>query len=440
MRTIRASFWQIVLAAFLAGSGGAATIQVPKDYATIQQALNVSGVGDTVLVGPGTYSDYAVQAETAAVARLPDGVVLKSEQGPSTTVIDLGPLEGVAYWAIAFGISGHSSGQTVVDGFHVVNLPPNSNGASIGASGHVEVRNCVFEVTAPAPTTYQTGITTLGVELVVSGCTFLRCQSMNGGAGIAHSVGDLTVEACTFTECGTGGALLASSGGVSTPQSLVVRDCLFQRCVTTQGGGGIGTGQTGGVLIDNCTFEDMEAIGTSGAAAYLLGGGLRTISNCTFRSMDLPDGVTCIFVQSGLVSLTGNTFVDLHQAPRVVPYAVVLGTTSVGPVVFENNIVANTSGGEVLEVPAGSTTSCNVFWDNADGIGLDLDPTDRIADPQFCDADNGDYTLMATSPCLPALSLGCDLIGALGQGCGTVSLTPETWGRIKAGFRTGEEE
>jgi hypothetical protein len=85
------------------------------------------------------------------------------------------------------------------------------------------------------------------------------------------------------------------------------------------------------------------------------------------------------------------------------------------------------------------TSGCNIFWDNAGGIGLDLDPTDRIADPQFCDRDNRDYTLQATSPCLPALSLGCGLIGALEQGCGAISVTPQTWGRIKSSFRTGEE-
>src|SRR5918998_156873 len=32
------------------------TIRVPEDYATIQEAVNAAGDGDTVLVGPGTYA------------------------------------------------------------------------------------------------------------------------------------------------------------------------------------------------------------------------------------------------------------------------------------------------------------------------------------------------------------------------------------------------
>jgi len=38
-----------------AAAAEAATIRVPADAATIQQAIDVSAAGDTVLVSPGTY-------------------------------------------------------------------------------------------------------------------------------------------------------------------------------------------------------------------------------------------------------------------------------------------------------------------------------------------------------------------------------------------------
>jgi hypothetical protein len=81
--------------------------------------------------------------------------------------------------------------------------------------------------------------------------------------------------------------------------------------------------------------------------------------------------------------------------------------------------------------------SCNVFWNNetADTHGFELDPTDRIIDPLFCDPDSGDLTVSSESPCLPANSLGCGLIGALGQGCGVVSIAPQSWGSIKSMYR-----
>ena len=83
------------------------------------------------------------------------------------------------------------------------------------------------------------------------------------------------------------------------------------------------------------------------------------------------------------------------------------------------------------------TSSCNVYWDNPQGHtdGFAMGPTDRVVDPLFCDPESGDLYLMENSPCLPLFSKGCGLIGALGQGCGTVSVVPETWAEIKARYR-----
>jgi hypothetical protein len=48
---------------------------------------------------------------------------------------------------------------------------------------------------------------------------------------------------------------------------------------------------------------------------------------------------------------------------------------------------------------------------------------------------DNDLTVSSLSPCLPANSLGCGLIGALGQGCGTVAIQPMSWGQIKGAYR-----
>jgi len=171
------------------------------------------------------------------------------------------------------------------------------------------------------------------------------------------------------------------------------------------------------------------------------GSGPATITGNVIYNMSLLEGSSAIYLLGGTSAVTGNTFSDLHQD---LWSGVVLSSNNVIELHFDHNIVASTSGAAVFDVgpPGVISLDCNVFWDNADGIGLDLDPTDLIVDPQFCDPENRDYTLQATSPCLPALSLGCGLIGALEQGCGVTSVTPSTratWGRIKSSFRTGEE-
>lgn len=82
-------------------------------------------------------------------------------------------------------------------------------------------------------------------------------------------------------------------------------------------------------------------------------------------------------------------------------------------------------------------SSCNVFWDNAEGNGdgYVLGDTDQEVDPLFCDPVVGDVTLRADSPCLPENSGGCGLIGALDQGCGSVSVESKSWGSIKGAYR-----
>lgn len=57
------------------------TILVPGDYPTIQEGLNAAQTGDTVLVAPGTYVENIVWPSL-------DGIVLISEEGADTTIID----------------------------------------------------------------------------------------------------------------------------------------------------------------------------------------------------------------------------------------------------------------------------------------------------------------------------------------------------------------
>ncbi|MBZ0270215.1 right-handed parallel beta-helix repeat-containing protein [bacterium] len=421
--------------------GEAATHRVPSEYPTIQGALDVSALGDTVLVAPGTYSDWTISFNgVPIVAMVPDGVIVVSEAGPEQTVIDLAPLEGFGQSAGAFGHFAHTSGQTVIDGFRVTGFPPNSVGVSGSYSALIEIRNCVFEVATPAdPGVRRRGISANGSDLHVTDCTFVRCSGP-AGSGIHVLGNELTVERCTFIECENQG-IRASSEGTLGPNILEVRDCVFQRVSSSLGGCNIQSNHMDhGVVIDGCVFEEPGANGAGGVALSISGVGPKAITANVFRNMNVPaTGAAAVYLLEGTAVVDGNTFVDLNQTTWP---GVVLKANSVTDLQFSHNIIAHTSDVAVFDIGTPNVIShdCNVFWDNVGGIGIPLSPTDRIADPQFCDPDNGDYTLQGTSPCLPDLSLGCGLIGALGQGCGTVSLTPETWGRIKSGFRTGEGE
>ncbi|MBZ0172453.1 MAG: hypothetical protein K8E66_08745, partial [Phycisphaerales bacterium] len=253
------------------------------------------------------------------------------------------------------------------------------------------------------------------------------------------------VESCTFIECENQAIRVVDQGGLGI-RSLEVRDCLFQDIRSSVSGGCVQAGSLDhGVTIERCVFVRpmLTEYGGTGAALALTALGPKIVRDNVFYGMNLGDvGAVCVDLSRDFVVVSGNTFADCHQQVQGFTGSAARVTLADG-IEFHSNVVAYTSGAKALsfiESQGPVTLGCNVFWDNVDGIGYELDPTDRIADPPFCDPDHDDYTLQGTSPCLPELSLGCGLIGALGQGCGTVSLTPETWGRIKSGFRTGEEE
>jgi hypothetical protein len=145
---------RLTLAILLAASAGAraTTLHVPSVYATINAALDTAVMGDTVLVAPGTYTTAEVRTvdlgggiptPTVSLAFLKDGVVVKSEAGPQTTVLDL---QGqTACWAAVVVATFLQSQQTVLDGFTVTGSPLGWNGMLVSECGKVTVRNCVFQ-------------------------------------------------------------------------------------------------------------------------------------------------------------------------------------------------------------------------------------------------------------------------------------------------------
>jgi hypothetical protein len=114
--------------------------------------------------------------------------------------------------------------------------------------------------------------------------------------------------------------------------------------------------------------------------------------------------------------------------------------------VVRNNIIAYSKGvyGAVDRTQGVNdpSTGCNLFWANEvrnynTTYGTwTPSASDLYVDPQFCDPSIDDFTLHSSSPAAPGGSPACGAIGALGVGCGTVSIESMSWGRIKAGFRS----
>jgi len=95
--------------------GYASTLYVPMEYKTIQEAIDASEQGDTILVGPDSINGgpYKELIDFSGKA-----VIVKSEQGPAATTID-GNLEGHAVtFKSGEGLSSVLDGFTITHGRH----------------------------------------------------------------------------------------------------------------------------------------------------------------------------------------------------------------------------------------------------------------------------------------------------------------------------------
>jgi len=189
----------------------------------------------------------------------------------------------------------------------------------------------------------------------------------------------------------------------------VIADCVFVNNQASGSGGAISA--YGATTLERNIFHGNRVVGSGGGGAADLFGTRIVVRNNTFHGSSAPSpfGGSTLRFESSL------------------------------PFTLENNVIANSAGGAAVRVVSGQALAngCNVYWNNPQGnvVGFALDETDREVDPLFCDPENGNLTLDSLSPCLPENSLGCGLIGATEQGCGTVSIAPSTWAGIKAAYR-----
>jgi predicted outer membrane repeat protein len=437
--TLAASLFALLLPA-LPLAALAATCHVPGDHLTLQGCIDAIADGDTVLVAPGIYTgpgnrDIHTNGKSAVVI----GVA-----GSETTIFD-------AEQTTLFFTFATENESTRIEGLTLRN-----GQYDLGGAVHIE-----SSVAGTGPT--------------FADCRFIANQSPSGG--VLLNEGDAIVR---FTRCHFEDNS-ASFGGAIEDRGFLDSDVTLEDCILIRNtaflGGAISTVGAGALNLTRCVFTDNSA--QRGGALYLnegiprpgptgsglklspgesdsaVGGGYGLVADCTFignkastagGAIDFISNFTprfqrCLF--TGNVSVQGGAISGTNG--RLESCTLVGNGGDSGAAVYDagglpwfehmliNCIVAFNGPDQAIHRSdkEGCTflECCDLFGnEGGDWVGcianlLGIDGN-FSADPAFCDAPGGDFTLHAASPCAPENSpVGCGgLIGALPVACGVTAV------------------
>ena len=246
----------------------AAEINVPGDFASIQDAINAAVNGDEICVAPGTYNE--------TIDFLGKAIAVYGSEGPQVTTIDGTGLNDI----VVRCVSGEGL-DTILEGFTI------TGGGGFGFSGG--------------------GMYNLNSSPTISDCIFHQ-NSGSDGVGMLNVNSNPWIEDCTFSENSVifGIALHGAgmyNGNASNPTVIA---CLFIGNVVSGGsnanrGGGMFNAGGSNPLVIECTFAGNSASGpgvNEGGAMWSSADSLPTVED-SFFCENTPDHIFGPFDDTG---------------------------------------------------------------------------------------------------------------------------------------------
>ncbi len=351
-------------------------------FKTIQYAIQVSLMGDTIIVESGVYGER-INFYGTNVTLASQFIFTQDTSFILNTVIDGGNRNSVVIFSNGEDTTSKITGFTI------------TNGEGVGAGIYCEGASPIIENNI-IKENMLTGNHSGGGILCRNGSPIIRNNKIInnrflpysadyafGGGGIyctnsspliENNVisGNLTIWDISFANLHFGGGILCIKC-----TEVIIRGNVITNNFAKYGGG-ICCWLSEGSLSNNIIYDNIAT--DKGGGIYILES-LLDISNCT--------------IYGNTAGSAGGIYSEGEYEPFI--YSKVT-----------ESIIWDCSLPEIkgnVGVSFSAVQSNNFSYNNI------------IADPQFCDAENGDFHLQASSPCLPENNEYDVLMGALGAGC-----------------------
>ncbi len=256
------------------------------DHATIQEALDASTNGDTIIVMPSIGSPAGVYVENIQFPAMEITLCSSDPNDPAvvaTTIIDGNASESVVTFA------SYAPPGAVIDGFTISNGFAAAGGGICCVNGDPTIRNCVITGNSADE---GGGIRVWNGNAAIHHCVVSDNQATFRGGGICcvgfgSIVINPTITCCTITGNSIAGDWTYGGGICCDSINVTIDDCVISGnstgSITDPGseGGGV-YNSDGTVSITGCTIADNTAGGNQSYGGGVSGmGGELSIDNCT---------------------------------------------------------------------------------------------------------------------------------------------------------------